>query len=281
MNKSPAFQWYPADYLADMQVRLLSWASRGLYVDLLCYCWREGFIPADSSAIAQLCGCHDLAIIEPCLLLFTEHPDDASKLIHGRLEKERLKQLEHRSERSTAGKKGAETRWGNKKPIKKKADSKANGLANGSAIDLPMAKNSSTSSSSSSTSVLVSTKVDTLSDAEQIYQLYPLKVGKKTAIDSIKKALKKTTKEVLVEAVTAYAKARNGETQYTANPSTWFNQERWLDDRSAWKPKEQKQMSFGMKTTIADRHPNEMKSSSMLEQLRKKSTSYQNETTND
>jgi len=43
----------------------------------------------------------------------------------------------------------------------------------------------------------------------------------------------------------------------------------------------QKQMSFGMKTNIADRHPNEMKSSSMLEQLRKKSTSYQNETTND
>ena len=160
MNKSPAFQFYPADYLADMQVRLLSWPSRGLYIDLLCYCWREGFIPADSSAIAQLCGCHDLAIIEPCLLLFSES-EESGKLIHKRLEKEREKQNEHRKERSAAGKKGAETRWDNKKPKKKKNDSSANGSANGSAIVLPIAKNSSSTSSSSSTSVLVSTKVDT------------------------------------------------------------------------------------------------------------------------
>ena len=157
--KSPAFQFYPADYLADMQVRLLSWASRGLYIDLLCYCWREGYIPADSSAIAQLCGCHDLAIVQPCLLLFTEHPDDQSKLIHGRLEKERMKQLEHKNERSISGKRGAKSRWGNKKASQKRSNSKANGSANGSAIVLPMAKNGS--SSSSSTSVLVSTKVDT------------------------------------------------------------------------------------------------------------------------
>ena len=159
MNKSPAFQFYPADYLADMQVRMLSWASRGLYVDLLCYCWREGYIPADSSAIAQLCGCHDLAIIEPCLLLFSDS-EESGKLIHKRLEKEREKQNEHRKERAEAGKKGAESRWGNKKPTRKKKDSSANGSANGSAIVLPMAKNSSSTSSSTSSSELISTYVD-------------------------------------------------------------------------------------------------------------------------
>lgn len=149
MNKSPAFQFYPADYLADMQVRLLSWASRGLYIDLLCYCWREGYIPSDSSAIAQLCGCHDLAIIEPCLLLFSESEENG-KLIHKRLEKEREKQNEHRKERAEAGKKGAETRWGKGKTPRNKTDGKANGSANGSAIVLPMAKNGSSSSSSTS-----------------------------------------------------------------------------------------------------------------------------------
>ena len=107
-------------------------------MDLLCYCWREGWIPADSSAIAQLCNCHDLAIVEPCLSLFDSHPNDEKKLIHKRLDREREKQLEHSNERSNSGKKGAEARWGKGK------------RADGSAIKKPLAKNSSSSSSSTS-----------------------------------------------------------------------------------------------------------------------------------
>jgi uncharacterized protein YdaU (DUF1376 family) len=154
MNKSPAFQWYPADWLSDMRVRLLPWAAKGLYVDLLCYCWREGYIPADSTAIAQLCGCHDLAMIEQCLELFCV-TDDPTKLTHKRLEKERVKQNDHRNERSESGKKGAKARWNKGKQQQTKEDS----LANGSAIKQPLAKNGS--SSSTATSVLVSTNVDT------------------------------------------------------------------------------------------------------------------------
>jgi uncharacterized protein YdaU (DUF1376 family) len=131
--KSPAFQWYPSDWLSDMKVRMLSWESRGLYIDLLCYCWREGWIPADSSAIAQLCNCHGLAIIEPCLELFTPHPNDPKKLIHKRLDAEREKQKAFSDERKSSGIKGAQKRWGK----------------NSSAIKQPIAKNSSSSSSSS------------------------------------------------------------------------------------------------------------------------------------
>lgn len=145
--KRPSFQFYPADYLADMRVRMLSWASRGLYVDLLCYCWREGWIPADGSAIAQLCGCHDLAIVEPCLALFSPHDSDPEKLVHKRLIEEKAKQDQHKMERSNSGLKGAKARW--KKDLRK-ADSSANGSANGSAIVLPMAKNGSSTSTSSS-----------------------------------------------------------------------------------------------------------------------------------
>jgi hypothetical protein len=104
-----------------------------------------------------------MAIIEPCLLLFSDS-GESGKLIHKRLEKERDKQNEHRKERAEAGKKGAESRWGNKKPTRKKKDSKANGSANGSAMMLLMAKNGSSSSisSSTSTSELISTNVDIL-----------------------------------------------------------------------------------------------------------------------
>lgn len=156
MKNPPAFQFYPADYLADMQVRLLSWASRGLYIELLCYCWREGYIPSDSSAIAQLCGCHDLAMIEPCLKLFVCHPEDESKLVHLRLIAEREKQIEHKNERSSAGKKGAESRWGNEKQAQKKANSSAIAKP----LAQPMAKNSSSSSSSSSTSSVLELSKD-------------------------------------------------------------------------------------------------------------------------
>jgi hypothetical protein len=72
-------------------------------------------------------------------------------------------------------------------------------------------------------------------DAAEIYERYPLKVGKASAIKAIKKALAKATKEQLLEAVTDYAKIR-GKAPYTPHPSTWFNQERWLDDRANWNP---------------------------------------------
>ncbi len=137
--KTPAFQFYPADYLADMRVRMLSFAARGLYVDLLCYCWREGWIPADSSAIAQLSGCHDPAIVEACIALF-EPGKEPGKLIHKRLEDERAKQEKHRLERKEAGAKGAKKRW----------HQRGDSSANGSAIEEPLAKNGSSSSSSSS-----------------------------------------------------------------------------------------------------------------------------------
>lgn len=109
--RAPAFQFYPSDFLSDMRIRMLSWASRGLYIDLLCYCWREGWIPSDSSAIAQLCHCHDTAIIEPCLALFSPHPTDPEKLIHLALDAEREKQKAFREERKASGIKGAAKRW--------------------------------------------------------------------------------------------------------------------------------------------------------------------------
>ncbi len=124
---APAFQFYPADHLSDMRVRMLSWESRGLYIDLLCYCWREGWIPSDSSAIAQLCQCYDTDIIDPCLSLFSPDPQDPGKLIHPRLDREREKQKAFREERKASGIRGAAKRW--------KGDS--------SAINQPMAENGS------------------------------------------------------------------------------------------------------------------------------------------
>lgn len=77
-----------------------------------------------------------------------------------------------------------------------------------------------------------------ISDAEKLYQIYPRHSGHKAAIAAIKKALSVESFAVLESAVTEYAKARAGEPeQFTPHPATWFNQERWKDDRQTWKPR--------------------------------------------
>jgi len=46
-GKAPAFQFYAADWLADEAVSVMSLEEEGAYIRALCYCWREGSIPAD------------------------------------------------------------------------------------------------------------------------------------------------------------------------------------------------------------------------------------------
>lgn len=71
--------------------------------------------------------------------------------------------------------------------------------------------------------------------AETLYLAYPKHVGRGAALIAIKRALTQASYEVLLEAVNAYAAARRGQDQqYTPHASTWFYQQRWLDDRSCW-----------------------------------------------
>lgn len=73
------------------------------------------------------------------------------------------------------------------------------------------------------------------SDAADIYQLYPRKEARADAIRAIEKALRKVPAEVLKEAVAAFAKAQEGnQTKFIPHPASWFNAERWTDDRAAW-----------------------------------------------
>ena len=73
--------------------------------------------------------------------------------------------------------------------------------------------------------------------AEAIYQLYPRKEGKGKALQSIEKALRITTAEILTEAVQAFAAAKAGtDPQFIPHPASWFNARRWEDDRKTWGP---------------------------------------------
>ena len=70
--------------------------------------------------------------------------------------------------------------------------------------------------------------------AEEIYKIYPKKVGKPYAISAIKKAINKDGFKHVFEKTELYAKEYNGESRYIPHPSKFFNQERYNDDPSEW-----------------------------------------------
>jgi hypothetical protein len=53
-SKPPAFQFYVKDWLASARVRGMSWAGRGLYIELLALCWDGDGLPLEPEAIRQL-----------------------------------------------------------------------------------------------------------------------------------------------------------------------------------------------------------------------------------
>lgn len=76
----------------------------------------------------------------------------------------------------------------------------------------------------------VANRVDK-SRIENIYDLYPKKVGRGAALKSIEKALRKIASAELEVAVIKYAESVRGkDKQFIPNPATWFNQERWMDE---------------------------------------------------
>jgi hypothetical protein len=152
-NKSPAFQFYPKDFLTDDKVMEMSAELRGLYITLLCVDWlNDGFF---AKSLLRLSGfdwhTDGLAIRDDyedieCQLMgcFEPHPTKPGYVTNPRLQRERIAQQEHKNERIASGKKGAAKRWAEA--------SDSQWLADGSAINQPLAKNGSSSSPSTSTS---------------------------------------------------------------------------------------------------------------------------------
>jgi len=137
MNKSPAFQFYPQDWLSSPRIALMTLAEQGAYIRLLSFDWMNDGIPEKD--ISRLSGLQEVSdILIEC---FIAHPKKDGFLTNDRLLKERKKQKDFSTKKKRAGQAGAVKRWGKK------------GKGDSSAIAHPIAKDSFSSSSSSSTSV--------------------------------------------------------------------------------------------------------------------------------
>lgn len=110
--KSPAFQFYPTDYLGSQRVQMLTLEEEGAYVRLLCYCWQHGTIPDDADQLARLIGKGASTTVARVVQAMFQQGPDQGKLIHDRLEQERAKQAAWRAKSSAGGHKSAEKRKG-------------------------------------------------------------------------------------------------------------------------------------------------------------------------
>lgn len=107
-NKTPpAFQFYAADFLADINVIVMTAEEVGAYLLLMLVCWREGHLPIDKQLLSQISrvAFDRFSImwenrLEKC---FSE---DEEGYFHRRLRAEREKQISLSEARSAAGKSG-------------------------------------------------------------------------------------------------------------------------------------------------------------------------------
>ncbi len=56
MNKSPAFQFYPKDFLMDDKVIVMNLEEIGAFVKLLCFCWNNNGLTKNQNELKNMCG---------------------------------------------------------------------------------------------------------------------------------------------------------------------------------------------------------------------------------
>ncbi len=215
MGKAPAFQFYPKDWLTDPDVVCMSMAQKGAYITLICYCWREDKLPNNPDYIRKLLG-----NVPKWKTLWNgiKHKFEVqgNYLVHPRLEKERIKQEEHRRKKSISGKIGMEKRWNKPKII------------DNTVTDVLITKNNSSSSTSSS--IAHSSDIYT-SSFNEFWKNYPRKVGKKKALQEWNKI--NHDDELLTRILESLEKQKKSKQwdnkQFIPHPATWLKENRWDD----------------------------------------------------
>jgi len=138
-TKSPAFQFYPADYLSDSNTIAFTAEQDGHYLRLLCLCWLEGSIPIDPRPLLKGGATITDECLNPVLRCFRLNRKKTA-LVHPRLDAERCKQIAWREKSSAGGKASA---------LIKRTLNGGNGA---SRVVQPLVNTMSSSSSSSSSS---------------------------------------------------------------------------------------------------------------------------------
>jgi hypothetical protein len=114
-QKDCAQMWFGPDFRGSIKVQAMSWAEQGMYRHLLDLAWENGGIPSDLDDVRDILRLTDEEFARAWKRLgrcFVPHPEDPSRLVNDRQEKERAIRAEIREEKSRSGRRGNEVRWG-------------------------------------------------------------------------------------------------------------------------------------------------------------------------
>lgn len=108
-DKLPVLPLYWRDWLAA--TRGMKPAARAFYMDLLCFSWGNGPLPADLATLAEMVGAHGRSIVHlrNAISHFVLTPEG---YIHTRLESERAIALAQKEKLRNRGTSAAAARWG-------------------------------------------------------------------------------------------------------------------------------------------------------------------------
>jgi uncharacterized protein YdaU (DUF1376 family) len=108
-RKSPAYQWYPRDYMADALVVAMTLEQEGAYRRLMDVCWLEHGLPNDIDQLWRLAKApsRDRFARRIWPIVGRKFQPRKGKLQHRRLDRERAKQAKYRKQKQLA----ALARW--------------------------------------------------------------------------------------------------------------------------------------------------------------------------
>ena len=154
LEKSPAFQFYPADFLADGAVQLMNAEEIGVHILLMCYAWRESkdqcSLPNDINKFACWGRVSEKKFKKISKKVFCAWEVAEDKILQKGLQKQALAQNKRRKKLAKNGRKGGLAK--RKSALKNEASAKQE-ESKSSAKKKQMPSPSSSTASSSSTSI--------------------------------------------------------------------------------------------------------------------------------
>lgn len=112
---SPAFSFYPKDFVSSPKVAAMTTQEVGAYVLLLCAAWvgdPQGHLPDDDELLRRIARMTaDEWRASKALLMSCFEPDGHGRLYNKRLLRERMRQETHSAAQRENGKRGAASRW--------------------------------------------------------------------------------------------------------------------------------------------------------------------------
>ena len=225
MINPPAFQFYPKDFISDLNVAAMTNEEVGIYIKLLCHCWIEDGLPNIPKLLEGWFkggSTKGQPWEETWLKIKHCFYEKNGKLRNKRLDEEREKQIRWSEKSKKGGLKSVE----NKRKLKG-GSTKGQPRAN-QGLTLPL--QSSSSNKNKSRDLYIGE-----TEFIQFWESYPNKEAKDVALAAFKVLRKKESLETIAKAFNGYMdflkneRIRNNFNRKPMNASTFLRQNRWKD----------------------------------------------------